>query len=169
MVELIGIIILALASFVALVALLTLLVFLIPRQVEYARQTLATHPGRSFVVGLVNFLFFGVLAMLFSQNGELLQLIAVVILLALLGLALIGLSGLAALLRPRLYPPHEESSLSLLAATGRTCAILVASLLAPATGWFILAPIALLTSLGAGIATLVKRGHRETIPPASTP
>jgi len=169
MVEIIGIITLTLSSYAALVALLTLLVFLIPRRVEHAQQTLAAHPGRSFVVGLVNLLFFGVLALLFSQNGEFLQLIAAVILLALLGLALIGLSGLAALLRPRFYPPHEESTLSLLAATGRTCAILIASFLAPVAGWFILAPIALLASLGAGIATLIKRGRQEATPPASTP
>ena len=157
MIDLIGVIIFALASFVTLTALFTLLAFLLPGRAEHARQLISDRPGRSFIVGLVNLLFFGVLAAMFSQGGDASGLLGLVILLALLGLALLGLTGLLLLLRGRFYPPHEEGAYSLLTATSRSSAILVAALLAPVGGWFILAPILLITGLGAGIITMIRR------------
>lgn len=157
MTELIGIIIITLASFVTLTALLTTLTYLLPTRAKYAQQILQDKPGRAFVIGLVNLLFFGILAAVFSQGGEIGGLLGLIILLALLGLAFIGLTGLLLLLRHRFYPPHEETNHSLLAVTIRSSAILMAGLLAPVVGWFILAPILLITGLGSGIMTLVQR------------
>ena len=169
MVELIGIITLTLAGFMTLVALLTTLAYLIPQRAERVRQTVAARPGRSFIIGLVNLLFFGALAALFSQGGEVGSLLALIILLVLLALAFMGLMGLTLHLRQRFYPPHEASSYTLLAVTARTSALLVAALLAPVAGWFILTPILLITGLGAAIATLVRRRPSEAVTPGEAP
>ena len=165
--ELIGAVVLTLTSFVTFSALLTTLAFLIPERAEAVRLTLAARPGRSFIIGLVNLLFFGVLAALFSQGGEVGGLLGLIILLALLGLAVIGLTGLLLLLRQRFYPPHEESDHSLLGVTIRASAILVAALLSPILGWFILAPILLIAGLGAGIITLARRNQSLSATPLS--
>jgi MFS family permease len=138
MTELIGIIIITLASFVTLTALLTTLTYLLPTRAKHAQQILQDKPGRAFVIGLVNLLFFGILVAVFSQGGEIGGLLGLIILLALLGLAFIGLTGLLLLLRHRFYPPHEETDHSLLAVTIRSSAVLIAGLMAPVVGWFIL-------------------------------
>lgn len=164
MTELFSIILLALGGFVTLVALLTTLVYLIPAKMARAQQILAARPGRSFIIGLVNVLFFGVLAALFSQGGDAGGLLASLILLALLAIALVGLGGALLLLRARFYPPHEETGHSLLAVTTRTAVMLTASLLAPVAGWFILAPILLVTGLGAGIISILRRNTAVTTP-----
>ncbi len=157
MTELIGIIALTLAGFATLTAVLTTLVYLIPVRAERARHISVNRPGRTFIIGLVNALFFGIVALFFSQGGDAGGLLALLILLVLLGIAFIGLTGLVLLLRQRFYPPHEESGHTLLAATSRTAAVLVAALLAPVIGWFILAPILLILGLGAGLIILTSR------------
>lgn len=157
MTELIGAAILTLAGYVTLAALLTTTAYLIPQRAEQSRQVLQEKPGRAFIIGLVNLLFFGVLAAVFSQGGDVGGLLGLIILLALLGLAVMGLTGLLLLLRHRFYPPHEETGRSLLAATARSSAILMAGLLAPVVGWFILTPILLTAGLGAGIMTIIRR------------
>lgn len=159
MTDLMSAAILTLLGFVTLVALLTTLTYLIPQRAERSRQILQERPGRAFVIGLVNLLFFGVLAAVFSQAGEAGGLLGLIILLTLLGLSVIGLTGLLLLLRHRFYPPHEETNHSLLAVTVRSSAILMAGFLAPVVGWFILAPILLIVGLGTGIMTLVRNGR----------
>lgn len=159
MTDLISAVILALLGFVTFVALLTTLTYLIPQRAERARQILQEKPGRAFIIGLVNLLFFGVLAAVFSQGGDVGGLLGLIILLTLLGLATIGLVGLLLLLRHRFYPPHEETNHSLLAVTVRSSAILMAGLLAPVVGWFILTPMLLILGLGAGIMALARFGR----------
>lgn len=154
MTDLISAAILTLLGFVTLTALLTTLTYLIPQRAERARQILQEKPGKAFVIGLVNLLFFGVLAAVFSQGGEIGGLLGLIILLTLLGLAFIGLTGLLLLLHHRFYPPHEETNHSSLAITIRSSAILMAGLLAPVAGWFILTPIILIAGLGASIMAL---------------
>lgn len=155
MTDLISAAILAITGYLTLVALLTTTAYLIPQRAERTRQILQGKPGRAFIIGLVNFLFFGILAAVFNQGGDIGGLLGLIIILALLGLSIVGLTGLLLLLRSRFYPPHEETAHSLLAVTVRSSAILVAGLLAPAVGWFILAPILLIMGLGSGIMTLI--------------
>jgi MFS family permease len=159
MTEIIGATLLTLAGYATLVALLTTTTYLIPQRAERARQIFQEKPGRAFIVGLVNLLFFGVLAAVLSQGGEAGGLLGLIILLALLGLAIVGLTGLLLLLRRRFYPPHEETNHSLLAVTLRASAILMAGLLAPVVGWFILAPILLITGLGTGIMMMLRNSR----------
>ncbi len=157
MTELIGITLLTLAGFLTLTAVFTTLAYLIPARAERARQIIVNRPGRVFIIGLVNLFFFGILALFFSQGGDVGGLLALIILLALSGVAAIGLTGLLLLLRQRFFPPHEDSRHTLLAATTRTAALFVAALLSPGIGWFLLAPILFTMGLGVGLITLIRR------------
>lgn len=156
MAELIGIILLSLAGGVATVALLLVCIYLLPERTTQAKHTLAERPGRSFLVGLVNLLFFGVLAALLGRGGQLLQLFSAAILLALLGLAVVGLAGLVRLLHGRIYP-HSKGDVLTVTEGGKTAVLLIIAALAPVAGWFILAPLALVAGLGATITTLLRR------------
>jgi hypothetical protein len=142
-------------------ALLTILVFLLPGKTGRARHALETGPGRSFVIGLVNFVFFGAIAALLNQGGDFLGLISFLLLLALFGLTLIGMGGLLSLLRHRLYPLGSERS-SLPRETINAAILLLLALLTPVAGWFVLAPMLLLLGLGAGIIALIQRSTPAT-------
>ncbi|MFQ5419749.1 MAG: hypothetical protein ACE5EY_05245 [Anaerolineae bacterium] len=157
MAEIIGVILLTIVSYLTFIAFLTTLVYLLPEKTRLAQQALAARPGRSFLIGLVNLLFFGILAALLSQGGELLGMLGVAILLALLAFAFIGLAGLVLILRPRFFPPHEESPHTALAVTVRTAVLLVTAMLSPIIGWFVLSPIIAVAGLGAGIRVVVQR------------
>lgn len=156
--EIAGLIAILLASAVTIVALLVLLPFLIPRRVERTRQIVQTMPGRSFAIGLVNTLFFLVVAAIFAQGGDGGGLIALLIILALLAGAAIGLAGLVLLLRERIYP--ETAKLAGLNTTVKTAVLLTLAGLLPLLGWFVLTPILLLVGLGAAIMALVRRDGR---------
>jgi hypothetical protein len=154
MTRIIGLIIFIPLGGATFVALLTLLVFLLPTHTGRAKRALETSPGRSFVIGLVNLIFFSAIAALLSQGGQLLGLISVFILLTLTGLAMSGLAGLVVLLRQRLHTAEYGQSPG---ATIRSAILLVMALLAPIAGWFVLAPIISLMGLGASISSLIKR------------
>ncbi|WP_420641198.1 hypothetical protein [Candidatus Leptofilum sp.] len=144
--------IIVLFSWGTLAALLVLLPALLPGRVARAQQVAKNSPGRSFVIGLVNFLFFGVLIAIFSQGGELGGLIAAIIFLLLLAVTAVGLSAINQIVQTRLYPKDEGVKVGL-----KTAVLLIAGGLVPLLGWFVVAPILLLIGLGAGIIALVRR------------
>ncbi len=159
MVEIIGLVIITIGTAVSTVALLLLLPFLIPNRVQRTRQVMQALPGRSFVIGLVNAIFFLVVALIFAQGGDVGGLIAMIILLALLAFSAIGLAGLVVLLRERIYPDVVELPQGLRASV-KTAVLLVLAGLLPFVGWFVLTPILLLVGLGASIVVLVRRDRR---------
>lgn len=156
--EIAGLILILLVSAITTVALLVLLPFLIPGRVERTRQIIQTMPGRSFAIGLVNTLFFLVIAAIFTQGGDGGWLIALLIILALLTGAAIGLAGLVLLLRERIYP--ETAKAAGLSTMMKTAVLLTLAGLLPLLGWFVLTPILLLVGLGAAIMALVRRDGR---------
>lgn len=153
MAEGLQIIIIILFSWGTLAALLVLLPALLPGRVARAQQIAQNSPGRAFVIGLVNFLFFGVLIAIFVQGAELGGLIAATILLALLAVTAVGLAGINQIVQGRLYPTVDEGMKRGL----KTAGLLIAAGLLPLLGWFVLTPILLLISLGAAIIALVRR------------
>lgn len=159
MAEGLSIIIIILFSWGTLAALLVLLPALLPGRVARAQQLVKNRPGRSFVIGLVNALFFGVLILIFSQGGDLGSLIALIILLALLAVTAVGLAGINQIVQGRLYPNEGGVKVGL-----KTAVLLIAAGLVPLLGWLVLTPILLLIGLGAGIITLVRRKKAETTP-----
>lgn len=147
---------------------LMMLVWLLPGFVGRCQQVLANMPGRAFVVGLVNFLFFFTVALVALQIGQaaggpiggLFNLVGLAVAWFLLGFILLGAAGLLVLLnerRSRPGPPPTNSRHLLL-----TSLSLMIALLSPLIGWFILTPLLLLTGLGAAIIALVQRRSATT-------
>jgi hypothetical protein len=156
MAEGLQLIIIILFSWGTLAALLVLLPALLPERVARAQQIAQNSPGRAFVIGLVNFLFFGVLIAIFSQGAQLGGLIAVAILLALMLVTAVGLAGINQIVQGRLYPGERSVKVGL-----KTAVLLIAAGLVPLLGWFVLTPVLLLIGLGAAIMVLVRRTKRS--------
>ncbi len=156
--EIFGLILVTVVALPTVTALLVLITFLLPNRTARVSDTLAQRSGRTFIVGAVNLLFFGLLAIVLSDGGgDLGGLIALIILLGLLGFATIGLAGMLELLYQRLYPSTKTTTLSPLQTSLRSALLLVLAMLTPVIGWFILSPILLLLSLGAGIISFARR------------
>ena len=144
----------ALISGIALIALLGAVAVLFPRPVEKTRDILTASFGKSFLLGLVNFLFFGALVALLARFGQrangvlaaVLILLALILAIALTVFSLLGLSALTSLAGERIgegttsFRRHLRGSL-----------LIVLAGLTPYIGWFAFTPLALITSLGAGI------------------
>lgn len=154
----IGLVLLLTISAAGVIALLALMPFLLPEKAARSRQVISATPGRAFIIGLVNFLFFGVIAAILGQGGDVGGLLALFVLLALAALAAVGLGGLVILLRERIYPEPSTG----LRHTVLTAGLLTLGTLLPFVGWFIFAPILLLISLGAAIMVLVRRKRGTT-------
>ena len=135
-----------------LAALLVLLPALLPGRVARAQQIAQISPGRAFVIGLVNFLFFGLVATIFAQGGEFGGLLGGIILLTLLVLTAVGLAAINQIVQGRLYPKGAGVKVGL-----KTAVLLIAGGLVPLLGWLVVTPILLLISLGAAIIALVRR------------
>ena len=160
--EIIAAIIIAIMGGVTIVALLVTLTYLLPNRVNRTAHILEAMPGRSFIIGLVNALFFGILAAVFIQGGDFGGLLALLLMLALLGVSSIGLTGVLQVLRQRVYPQPEPS---LLVVNLKTAVLLVAAGLAPLIGWFVLTPVLLIMGLGAAIIVLVQRQPKKAPTP----
>lgn len=164
MTDLINGIVLATVLALTLIAFFTVLEALFPAKHQAIRVVAEAQPGRSFLIGSVNFLFFGVIALaalgLAERSG--LQVVALVGLLigALLALALVmGLSASVQLLGRRLAPTGTRVQQSL---AGSSMVILAALL--PIIGWFVLLPYLILLGLGA----LIISQRRQRPPQASS-
>ena len=153
MAEIIALIFLIPAATITLIALLVTIPYLWPQRATQASQRLDKSPGRSFIIGFVNFFFFGILAAFLSQQGDGAGLLAFLILLALLGIAVLGMGGFLLLLTNRIFPQAEEP----LKARLKTAVLLILALLAPILGWFVFTPLLLILGLGAGIMALFRR------------
>jgi hypothetical protein len=159
MAQLGSVILLALVSSATIIALLVTVTLLFPGLSSRAANIQGTMPGRSFFLGGVNFLFFFTVAAVLAQIGEqfpgglgsLFGLAALTLVLLILSIMTIGLSGMVNLLADRTSAQPVTTGRKLGAAT-----LLVAAGFAPVIGWFILTPIVLLTSLGAGIIAIIQ-------------
>lgn len=147
---------LLLATGAGLAALSPLCAALFPGVVGRARRNAELLPRRSLAVGLVNALFFGLLAAGISQGGDVAGLLALLLITAALGLAALGLAGLSLLVAERLGVGGPPALRALAGAL-----VLCLASLTPVVGWFGVAALALLTGLGAAIIALVQRGPRE--------
>ncbi len=128
---------------------------LFPRRIARTRMVAEGTPGRSFGVGLVNFLFFGAIAMVLLSvadrvGNEFLKMVVTLPALFFLGVLGIGLSfglcGMAELVGERLAPTQTAFRRTV---WGTLVVSLGSSL--PFVGWFILLPYVGLVGLGAFI------------------
>ena len=155
--ETIQLILVMLVSLPTVGALLLLLTILIPGPVSRAQNVVSQRSRRSFIVGLVNLLFFTILAAVLSNGGDFGGLLALLVILAVISVAAIGLSGMMQLLRLRMYPPDQATTVSPLQTAVRAALLLLLAMLTPIIGWFVLTPILLAVGLGAGIMAIVQR------------
>ena len=110
MVRLISALLIALFGGATIVALLVTVSLLIPGLSDRSSRTMALMPGRSFILGAVNFLFFFAVAAVLAQIGDALPgplgglfgLAALLLALLILSMMAIGLSGLVLLLAKKI-------------------------------------------------------------------
>ena len=134
---------------------------LFANRVTRAQRVINQMPARAIGVGLVNFLFFGVIAMiLFSvaenTNGAIKVILTLPALLITVLLAItvsLGLAGMVNVLGERILPEHSPLKKSVWGSVivSFACAL-------PFVGWFLLLPYAALLGFGAVILGLFQRG-----------
>jgi hypothetical protein len=135
-----------------------------PRRTTKTMNVVQQMPGRSFGIGLVNFLFFGTITFVmfgiadtFQESGNnilnLILLIPTLLLTgALLSLLFVGLTALSNLLGERLFPELTQWRKTFWG----TVVLGVASSI-PAVGWGLLFPLIALTGFGAVILGFFQR------------
>ncbi len=144
---------------VTVIALLGTIGLFLPQPVERALQKLEFNPVKSFVVGMINLVFWFVILVFWFEwtqyNGGpeiMVYLIgSALMVLLLIGLILPGIPGLVAL--ARLTGKRWNASASPLGQDLRGGLLLVLACLVPYVGWFIFTPALLSTAIGAGLLT----------------
>jgi len=141
---------------------------LLPAFLERARATLETSPGRSLLLGLINFLCIGVLDALLIWLAQLTKSIVIIsgILIIIGGLVtsilallvFLGLAALADLLGHHISEPKNEF-LAILSGGG----VLILAGITPFIGWFAFTPLVMLTALGAAIQAVWPRQMKTKI------
>ena len=151
----------------ALISLLAVVALLFPQPVERTRNVIETSLVKSFLLGLVNFLFAAAIVALFARLGQnaggvlaaLLFLVALLVLLILAAFSLLGLAGLTTLIGERInegtspFRRHLRGSL-----------LFVLAGLTPYVGWFAFAPLALIAGFGAALQAAFRK--KEKVVPA---
>lgn len=121
-----------------------------------AQARLEQAPWKTILLGAVMALVLGfIVVALLNQPNPLGKLIGWVIYLLMLVVMAIGLSGLAGLLARHLA--QMEPSLSPYGALSRSAFLCVVATLLPILGWFVVAPLTLFVSLGAGAQAVLER------------
>jgi hypothetical protein len=155
-----GLVLLVLASGSTLIAMLASVALLFPSQVERTREVIAASFWRSFLLGLVNFLFFGAIAALLVKLGQgaggpvaaVLTLLAFLLLFTLTVFLALGLTASTSLLGERIGEGTSPFRRHL-----RGGLLLILAGLTPYVGWFVFAPLALLTGFGAALQTVFSK------------
>ena len=154
------------AAEIAVIALLVLCDATLPGLLGRTRRTLATLPGRSFAVGLVNCAFFGVLSAALLAPGGGIALIGGTLATLTLAAVALGRAAAARLLGERMRPATADPLRQMLAGAGTLT--LAAS--TPLVGWFVVLPLAALLGFGALlIAVVQRRAAPATAPPVPPP
>ena len=152
--EILGIIILAPLGGIAIISLFAALTLLLPAPVEKTRANLENSLGRSLLLGVVNFTFFAILALVFfwlsEQSGGLGGVFIFFAGLITLGIVVFALFGLAAF--ANLLGDRMRSGKTPFASDLRGGTLLLLAILAPYVGWFIFLPLILWTGFGAAIS-----------------
>ena len=138
-----------------LIAMLLTIAALWPQRSRRVRACLESSPIKSILVGLVNYVFVGAIAILFL-NMEPLAVVGLILLAVLAAGSLVGLSAISESLGERLYDLRAQRTnrYSHLIAGGST--LYLAALL-PFLGWFVLIPGLFVAGLGAFVLSLASR------------
>jgi hypothetical protein len=164
--QLFNLILLVAAGIVTVVALLAAINLLLPRPVQKVQQNLERSLGRSTLLGLVNFLFFGAIftlaIWLSEQSGNFVAgifvFLAGLIGIGIIVMAVFGLVAFANLLGERI----GDKSNSPFKANLRGGLLLILAGIAPYIGWFLFTPLVVWAGLGAAITAFVRRREKES-------
>jgi hypothetical protein len=155
--DIFGTVMLLCAPTVGLPALLILLTALAPNHVARARGVMHKWPGRSFLLGLINFVFFFAVALLANIEFAPVQLIgALSVLIALPILLTAGLLTATGVIGERVWQQVTPKPASLMGSLAIGILVMGLTLLAPIVGWMLFLAL-VLTGLGASIIALLYR------------
>jgi hypothetical protein len=135
-----------------LLALIVLCATLYPRLVARAQANVERMPLRCLLVGLVNFIFFGLLAAAFGSGGDLGGLLALLLLTTLFSFVALGITAVAAAIGDRL----PLDGLGPLRRLSSGAGLLLAAALVPLVGWIGVVLGSSLIGLGGAIIALLR-------------
>jgi hypothetical protein len=144
---------------IGLVALLLVMAALWPRFAARARDHLESSPGKTFLVGLVNYVFLGAIALVTLNLGAA-AVIGVGLGSILLVGTLLGLPAAAILVGSRLYGLRERETTRWNEIVTGGVALYLAALL-PVVGWFLVLPALCLWCFGTAALTLFSRNRQD--------
>jgi len=148
---------------ISLAAYLLVIGALFAHRMTKTQRIIKQMPGRSFLVGLVNFTFFGVIALVLltltdganrvDNTARVILLFPTIAVFAFLGILLsFGLAGMVNLVGERIVPEH-----SALKKTVWGTVILTFACALPFVGWFLLFPYVSFVGIGAVILGFFQR------------
>jgi hypothetical protein len=149
--------------FCGLPTLLVLVTALVPTYFDRARRIVSTRPWQSFLLGLVNFVFFFAIAAVFGESAfpPLKGIAALSVLIVLPLMTVIGLAAASGVAGERVLALLTERPGTLLGTLVIGIVCLGLSALLPIIGWLVLA-VLLMTGFGAALLALLRRNG--TIP-----
>ncbi len=154
-----GLLLILLFGGAGLVSIFIIISLLFPAWIEKNRGSLENSMGRALLLGLVNFIFAGILVgllALVTRLGGVFAAVAVfligLIMLVVLILTLLGLVAASSLLGSRLGAVNSP-----LASHVRGGILLILACLTPYLGWFIFTPLVAWTAFGASIQNIFRR------------
>ena len=120
---------------------------LLPTHAEHAKTQAETHTGKSLFAGIAMLIPFAI-SLALIQGGPLMRLLAIVIWFCTACALVLGSAGIALVMRGRISKGNEF--------TGLLCGSLVYSMALgfPIIGWLFFLPVAVITSLGAGVRAI---------------
>lgn len=124
---------------------------------EMAQDRIATRPGKSFLLGLLVTGTLGLITVVMAANPiPPIKLLGTIGLFSLIAISALGGAGLCLHLSDRIR--SMEEGLSVYAGLTRAAMLIVVASFFPFVGWFFIAPILFITSLGVGTSVLLSRG-----------
>jgi hypothetical protein len=118
-------------------------------------------PGKAFLIGLLNYVFLGAIALVLMNLGTV-AIAGLLLACVLLAGTFLGLPAVAALVGARLHRMRERESTQWSEIVAGGVALDLA-MLVPVVGWFVLLPALCLWSFGATALALVDRRATETM------
>ncbi|MGB8645893.1 MAG: hypothetical protein WCF84_11700 [Anaerolineae bacterium] len=153
-----GILVLIVLFDLGLMALVVLCKAIFPGWLGRAQTNVQQHSIRSFIVGLVNLVFFGVISFALLQGPDVVRLAGLLVTTGLLAAVSFGIAACAQFVGMRIQPDSTSATRSLLLGT----LTLELAALVPLVGWILVPLFTVLIGLGAAIIGLVWRGVPKT-------
>jgi len=137
-------------------ALLLVLTAFFSESIERAAEQISLQPGRSFLLGLINAILLGSIAVLFISLAEnsglgILSLPALLSIFMLVAISMFALASLTLIIGQRLFPSQDNFK-----AQWRGSLLLLLASSAPYIGWFILVPFLLFMGFGGVLISVLQ-------------